>query len=155
MTDTTHELTVTRLIDAPREAVWRAWTDHGEEWLCPRPWRAEVLEMDLRSGGASRMMFHGPDGEAMPLQGVYLEVRPGERVVSTDALDPDWRPHGPFMVRVDEFADEGGGTRYTATARHWTAEARAQHEAMGFEAGWGASADQLAEVAKRLAAGGA
>ena len=43
-------------------------------------------------------------------------------------------------------------TRYTATARHWTADAKAQHEAMGFEAGWGASADQLVEVARQIAA---
>ena len=146
-----HELSITRLIDAPVEVVWRAWSEHGAEWLCPHPWRAEIVQQDLRTGGRSRMIFHGPDGEAMLLEGVYLTVEPGTRVVSTDALDADWNPHGPFMVRLDTFADEGGRTRYTATARHWTAEAKAQHEAMGFEAGWGASADQLADVAKRLA----
>jgi uncharacterized protein YndB with AHSA1/START domain len=146
-----HELQITRHIDAPVDAVWRAWTDHGAEWLCPKPWRAEVVEMDLRAGGRSRMVFHGPDGEAMPLEGVYLEVVPGRRVVSTDALDADWQPRGPNMVRIDAFEADGTGTRYTATARHWTADAKAQHEAMGFEAGWGASADQLAAVARRLA----
>ena len=97
------------------------------------------------------MVFHGPDGKAMPLDGVYLAVEPGRRVVSTDALDADWNPRAPNMVRIDEFAAEGNGTLYTATARHWTAEAKAQHEAMGFDAGWGASADQLAEVARRIA----
>ena len=146
-----HQLQITRLIDAPIDAVWRAWSERGEEWLCPLPWRAEIIEQELRPGGRSRMVFHGPDGEAMPLQGVYLAVDPGRRVVATDALDADWNPHGPFMVRIDEFADEGGRTRYTATARHWTAEAKAQHEAMGFEAGWGASADQLAAVARSIA----
>jgi len=146
-----HDLTISRLLDAPPDAVWRAWSEHGEEWLCPRPWRAEILEMDLRAGGRSRMVFHGPDGEAMPLEGVYLEVVPGARVVSTDALDADWQPRGPFMVRVDTFAAEGNGTRYTATARHWTAEAKASHEAMGFAAGWNASADQLEAVARSLA----
>jgi uncharacterized protein YndB with AHSA1/START domain len=148
-----HELQITRLIDAPVEAVWRAWADHGEEWLCPKPWRAEIVEQELRAGGRSRMVFHGPDGEAMPLEGVYLEVVPGERVVSTDALTADWEPRGPHMVRIDTFAAEGTGTRYTATARHWTADAMANHEAMEFEAGWGASADQLATVARRLAGG--
>jgi len=148
-----HELSITRLIDAPRDAVWRAWSEHGAEWLCPRPWRAEVLEQDLRPGGRSRMVFHGPAGEAVPLEGVYLAVEPAARVVATDAIDADWNPRGPFMVRIDSFADEGGWTRYTATARHWTAEAKAQHEAMGFDAGWRASADQLAEVAERLAMG--
>ena len=97
------------------------------------------------------MVLHGPEGETMPLEGVYLAVEPGRRVVSTDALDADWNPRTPFMVRIDDFTAEGAGTRYTATARHWTAEARDQHLAMGFEAGWGASAEQLAEVARRLA----
>lgn len=148
-----HELSVTRLIDAPVDAVWQAWSERGDEWLCPPPWRAEIIEQDLRPGGRSRMIFHGPDGEAMPLEGVYLAVETGRRVVSTDALDADWTPRGPFMVRIDAFAGEGAGTRYTATARHWTAEAKAQHETMGFEAGWGTSADQLAAVARRIAAG--
>lgn len=146
-----HELSITRLIDAPVEAVWRAWTEHGGEWFCPPPWRAEVIEQDLRAGGRSLMKMFGPEGEEVALEGVYLEVVPGARIVSTDALTAEWQPQGPFMVRIDTFADEGGKTRYTATARHWTAEAKAQHEAMGFETGWGTSADQLAMVARRVA----
>lgn len=146
-----HELSITRLINAPVDAVWRASVEHREEWFCPRPWRAEIVADDLRAGGGSRMIFHGPDGETMPLEGVYLEVIPGRRIVSTDALDAGWHPRDPFIVRIEDFADEGGRTRYTATARHWTAEARDRHVAMGFEAGWNAATDQLEEVAKRLA----
>ena len=48
-----------------------------------------------------------------------------------------------MMIGFWEIEPEGSGTRYTARARHWTDEAKAQHEAMGFEAGWGACADQL------------
>jgi uncharacterized protein YndB with AHSA1/START domain len=145
-----HELSITRLIDAPGDVVWRAWTEHGNEWFCPRPWRAEVEVQELRAGGRSKLTMYGPDGEVMPHEGVFLEVVPGRRIVSTDAFTAGWVPAGPFMLRIDEFADEGGKTRYTATARHWTAEAAEQHAAMGFEAGWGAAADQLAEVAERL-----
>lgn len=148
-----HELSITRVIDAPIEAVWRAWTDHKEEWFCPRPWRAEFVEQDLRAGGRSAIVMHGPAGERMEMEGVYLEVVPGERIVSTDAFTAGWQPQKPFMVRVETFTDEGGRTRYTATARHWDAETKAGHEAMGFEQGWGASADQLGEVARRLADG--
>ena len=50
------------------------------------------------------------------------------------------------MIGIWEIAPENGGTRYTATARHWTAEAKAQNEAMGFHAGWSAAADQLAAL---------
>lgn len=150
MTDL-HELTITRLIDAPREAVWRAWTDHLAEWWCPKPWSVEIIELDLRAGGRSAMVMRGPNGEEMPQEGVFLDVVPMEKVVFTDAFASGWRPQGPFMVGIMEFADEDGKTRYTASARHWTAEARAQHEAMGFTTGWGTVAAQLEEVARRIA----
>lgn len=146
-----HLLSITRLIDAPREAVWRAWTDHLAEWWCPRPWTVEIVEQDLRAGGRSAMILRGPNGEEAPQEGVFLEVVPLERVVFTDAFTAGWIPAGPFIVGVLAFADEDGKTRYTASARHWTAEAKAQHEAMGFVQGWTTVAEQLEEVAKRIA----
>jgi uncharacterized protein YndB with AHSA1/START domain len=146
-----HELRITRLIDAPREAVWRAWTNHLAEWWCPRPWTVEIVEQDLRPGGRSAMIMRGPEGEEMPQEGIFLEVVPMERVVFTDAFTKGWIPAGPFIVGILEFADEAGGTRYTASARHWTEEAHAQHEAMGFAEGWSKVAEQLEEVAKRIA----
>lgn len=147
----THDLTITRLIDAPREAVWRAYTDHLAEWWCPRPWSVELLEQDMRPGGRSAMIMRGPNGEESPQEGVYLEIVALERIVFTDAFSAGWHPQGPFIVGIMAFADEGTGTRYTATARHWSAEAKAQHEAMGFVEGWGKVAEQLEEVAKRIA----
>lgn len=146
-----HDLTITRLIDAPREAVWRAYTDHLAEWWCPRPWSVEVIEQDMRPGGRSAMIMRGPNGEQAPQEGVYLEIVPLERIVFTDAFAGRWRPQGPFILGIMDFASEGTGTRYTATARHWTAEAKAQHEAMGFVEGWGKVAEQLEDVAKRIA----
>lgn len=146
-----HELKISRLIDAPREAVWRAFTDHLAEWWCPRPWTVEMIEQDLRPGGRSAMIMRRPNGEESPQDGVYLEVIPLERIVFTDAFTHGWNPAGPFMVGILDFADEDGQTRYTGTARHWTAEAMQQHEAMGFTEGWGKVAEQLEEVAKRIA----
>ena len=145
-----HELRIERLIDAPVDTVWRAWTEHFEAWFVPAPWRVELIEQDLRAGGRSAMVMRGPDGEESRSEGVFLEVVPKRLIVSTDAFTPGWLPQEAFMVRVDEFADENGKTRYTAIARHWTAVAREQHEAMGFEPGWNASADQLEEVVRRI-----
>lgn len=148
------ELKIERLIDAPPETVWRAWTEHMEDWFCPRPWRVEIIEQVLEAGGRSAMVMRGPEGEEHPHEGVFLEVVPNRRIVSTDAFLPGWVPSGPFMVRIDLFEPEGNGTRYTAIARHWTTEARDQHAAMGFEAGWGAATGQLVEVVERLKAAG-
>ena len=146
-----HELSIERLMDAPVAAVWRAYTDHLNEWFCPPPWRAELIEMDLRAGGRSAITMYGPDGEVMPNEGVYLEVIPERRIVFTDAFAQGWNPAGPFMVGGFEFEPEGDKTRYRGWARHWTAEAKTQHEAMGFEAGWGKVAEQWEAVARRIA----
>lgn len=148
----THELVIERLINAPVSAVWKAWTDHLEEWWCPKPWRTEIVEQDLRPGGRSAMVMRGPEGEAHPMEGVILEVVPERSVVFTDAFTKGWKPAGPFMVGFFELMPQGDKTHYRAGARHWTAEAKAQHEAMGFIDGWTKVAEQLEEVAKRLAA---
>lgn len=147
-----NELSVTRLIDAPRAMVYRAYTEHMTEWFAPRPWTTPSAELDLRPGGANRITMRSPEGQDMPNEGVFLEVVPNEKLVFTDAFRGGWVPHGPFMVVIVTFEEEGGQTRYTARARHWTEEACRQHEAMGFVQGWGICADQLAEVAERLAA---
>lgn len=144
------ELMIERLIDAPPSALWRAYTEHLNEWFCPKPWRAELVEMDLRSGGRSSVTMYGPNGEVMPNEGVYLEVVPERRIVFTDAFTGDWNPAGPFMVGIFEFEPEGDKTRFRGRARHWSDEALEQHKAMGFEQGWGVMAEQWEAVAKRL-----
>ena len=148
----TRELSVTRYIDAPPEKVWDVMVNRLEEWYCPAPWRAEIDRQERRAGGRCEMTFYGPDGEAMPQNGVYLAYDEGRRFVSTDAVTGDFEPSGPFMIGIWEIEPEGGGTRYTARARHWTDEAMKQHEEMGFEGGWGACADQLKALCEEVKA---
>lgn len=146
------ELSVTRIIDAPREIVWRAWTERTEEWFAPKPWTTKIIEHDMRPGGRSALEMTGPNGETSGGDGVFLEVTPNERIVFTDAFLPGWVPQGPFMVGIFTFEDAGDGkTRYTAAARHWTEEAKRNHEQMGFETGWGQVADQLTKIAEDMA----
>ena len=147
------ELSLERYIDAPPQAVWRVMTERMAEWWCPKPWTTEIVEQDWRAGGRAAMIMRGPNGEEMPQEGVFLEVVPGERFVSTDAFSAGWRPAGPFMVGTWEIAPEGAGTRYRASARHWTDEALEQHRSMGFEQGWGAVADQLKALAEQQGRG--
>ena len=147
------ELVLTRLIDAPRDKVFRAWTDPAvlKQWFAPRPWSTPKAELDVRPGGSSVVVMRDPDGNDYPNYGVYLEVIPNEKLVVTDAYSTAWEPsEKPFMTVILTFEDEGGKTRYTARARHWTVEDRERHEKMGFHEGWGQCAAQLEEVAKTL-----
>ena len=147
------ELVLTRLIDAPREKLFRAWTDPKlmEQWFCPKPWFVSDVKTDVRPGGASSMFINGPNGEKFPNRGLYLDVVKNERIVFTDAYTEAWTPsEKPFFTAIVTFEDEGGKTRYTARALHWTAADREQHEKMGFHDGWGKAADQLEALAKTI-----
>jgi uncharacterized protein YndB with AHSA1/START domain len=88
------------------------------------------------------------NGNKYPNVGVYLELVPNKKIVFTDAFTSGWKPAGkPFMVAeilLEEQPD--GKTKYTATARHWHVEDKEAHEKMGFHAGWGQCADQLASL---------
>lgn len=153
--DDANDLVLVREIAAPREALYRCWTEPGlmTRWFTPPPWTTTHAETDVRPGGASLVVLRGPDGTEMPNRGVYLEVVPNERLVFTDAYVSAWQPsEKPFMTVILTFEDLGGGrTLYTARARHWTKSDRDAHEAMGFHDGWGTATDQLAELAARLA----
>ena len=147
------ELVISRLIDAPREKVFRCWTEPElmKQWFVPKPWTIAAVDVDVRPGGASNITMRDPEGNEYPNPGVYLEVVPNEKRVFTDAFTAGWETsEKPFFVGVLTFEDEGGKTRYTARARHWNAEDMESHKKMGFEEGWGICADQLEEVAKTL-----
>lgn len=147
------DLVLTRIIDAPREKVYRAWTDPEllKQWFAPAPITTSVAELDVRPGGSNRIVMRDPQGKEFPGRGVYLEVVPNERLVFTDAYTEAWKPSPkPFMTVILTFEDEGGKTRYTARVRHWTAADRKAHEEMGFHQGWGKCTDQLAALVAKL-----
>jgi uncharacterized protein YndB with AHSA1/START domain len=150
-----HELVLARLLDAPPAALWRCWTDPAllPKWFCPPPWFVSEARIDLRPGGEFFTLMNGPEGERFGEPGVFLHVEPERRLVFTDALQPGWRPAArAFMVCEVLFEPAAGGrTHYVATARHWSAEARSEHEQMGFHEGWGIATDQLLALAKTLA----
>jgi uncharacterized protein YndB with AHSA1/START domain len=154
MTDAPNELSVTRLIEASPQAVWDVMANRLEEWWCPRPWRAVFDRLEKRAGGASDCTMYGPDGEVHPHPGTVLAWEEGTRFAFTDAIVGDLQPAGPFMIGVWTIEPEGGGTRYTAVARHWTEETMKRHEEMGFDDGWGACADQLKALCERKGAAG-
>jgi uncharacterized protein YndB with AHSA1/START domain len=150
---TDRKLVLTRLIDAPREKLYRAWTEAAllQQWFAPAPWTTTHAELDVRPGGTNTIVMRSPDGNDMPCSGVYLEVVPNRRLVFTDAYTGAWQPsQKPFMTVIVTFEDEAGKTRYTARVRHWTVADREAHEKMGFHQGWGQCADQLAALVAKL-----
>jgi uncharacterized protein YndB with AHSA1/START domain len=148
------DLTLTRVINASREKVFRAWTEPEllKQWFTPRPWTTPRIETDVRPGGASLIVMRGPEGNEFPNRGVYLEVVRNERLVFTDAYTKAWEPsEKPFMTVILTFEDAGAGkTKYTAVVRHWTVADRETHEKMGFHEGWGKATDQLEALVAKL-----
>jgi len=152
-----HELRVEYLLDAPCPNVWRCWTEPEllEQWFHPESWTTEVRALELRPGGASHIVMHGPDGEVSDGTGVLLEVIPRRRFVFTNAYRAGWiparEPEGaPFRTMIVELADEGMRTRYVVRALHWTEEARERHERIGFHRGWNETTVRLEALARSL-----
>jgi uncharacterized protein YndB with AHSA1/START domain len=148
-----HELVLTRLMNAPREKVYQCWTqeEHLVKWFAPKPWTTPFAKLDVRPGGTQQFTLRSPEGVDYPNSGVYLEVIPNRKLVWTDAYASAWVPSAkPFFTAILTFEDEGGKTRYTATARHWKIEDMEAHVKMGFHEGWGACADQLEALATTL-----
>ena len=143
------ELVISRIIDAPPERVFKAWTNPEllKQWFAPLPYTTPIAELDVRPGGANLIVMRGPDGNDLPNRGVYLEVVKNERLVLTDAYTKAWEPsEKPFMTVIVTFENEGGKTKYTARVHHWTVADRETHEKMGFHQGWSQCADQLAAL---------
>lgn len=149
------DLVLQRVVDVPRELVWKAWTtpEHLVHWFAPKPWTTAECKIDLRPGGIFRTVMRSPEGEEYPGDGCILEVIPNERFVWTGALLPGYRPapHDPSglpFTAIISLASEGSGTRYTATALHPDPEGAKRHAEMGFLEGWGTCLDQLVEYVK-------
>lgn len=153
VTPTERDLVLTRLIDAPPEKLYAAWTQPEllKQWFAPLPYTTPVVDVDVRPGGKCLVVMKSPEGNEIPCPGIYLEVVPNRKLVSTDAYTEGWVPsEKPFMTLIVTFEPEDGKTRYTALVRHWSVADREAHENMGFHQGWGICADQLtALVTKR------
>ncbi|HLV01878.1 MAG TPA: SRPBCC family protein [Acidobacteriota bacterium] len=155
-----HELREEYLIDAPRADIWRCWTDPRllEQWFHPESWTTQVKVLELRPGGASRIIMRGPNGEVSDGIGVFLEVVPERRLVFTNAYTPGWIPSGepseaPLRTMIIEMSDEGDKTRYVVRSLHWSEEARRRHEEMGFHRGWKQTTRRLEVLARSLQTG--
>jgi uncharacterized protein YndB with AHSA1/START domain len=146
---TDEQILITREFDAPRDLVFRAWT---EPELVGRWWGGNrgvvtVAEIDLRVGGAWRCVMVTDDGSEAAFRGEYREIVPNERIVSTEVYEGT--PEAQALNTVT-FAEADGRTTLTMLVQHASKEARDAHLASGMEAGMREAMDLLGRVANAL-----
>lgn len=154
------DLTISRIIKAPRSAIWRAWTDPAsfEKWWIPAPLRCRVVDMDLRPGGAFVTEMSEDGAVFTPhLNACFLAVEALERIVFTTALVGGWRPvdRQPYptpLTAIITLREHPEGTDYAARVLHGKPADRDRHAEMGFHDGWGAVIAQLAAMLEQGAA---
>jgi uncharacterized protein YndB with AHSA1/START domain len=153
------DLVITRVFDAPRELVWKAWTDpeHLVRWWGPKGYTSPACKIDLRVGGKYLFCMRSPEGQEYWSTGVYREIVPMERIVCTDSFaDKDGNVVPPSHYGFDDsfppelevtvtFEEQDGRTKMTL--RHVGMPAGDMSEMAG--AGWNESFDKLAESLKR------
>jgi uncharacterized protein YndB with AHSA1/START domain len=136
-------LIITRIFDAPRSLVWRAWAEPERMacWAGPKGFTMTSCEMDCRPGGAFRMSMRSPEGTNHRVRGVYHEIEEGERLVYTWAwVDEEGNPGYETLITVT-FADDGDKTRLTLHQAFFeSVTARDAHRG-----GWTSALDCLAE----------
>ena len=149
-TPSDREIVMTRVFDAPRELVFRAYTDPEAIplWWGPRRLTTTVVEMDVRPGGAWRFVQRDADGNEYGFHGVYREIVPPERVVST--FEFEGMP-GHVAVDTVTLEEHDGKTTLTTRSLFDTVEDRDGVLQSGMESGAAESMDRLAELLATMA----
>lgn len=145
------EIVMTRSFHAPRALVFDAFTKPEliRQWLLGPPgWSMPVCEIDLRIGGKYRYVWQHTNGNKMGMGGVYREVSPPERIVSTEKFDESWYPGEAVGTIV--LTEQGGTTTVTQTVRYESREAREAVLKSPMEQGVNAGYDRLAELLESL-----
>lgn len=152
------ELIVTRVFHAPRELVWKAWTDpkHFMQWWGPKDYTCPFCEMDLRVGGKYLNCMRSPEGKEYWGTGVFREIIPMERLVFTDSFADErgnvvpgtyYGMNEDFpreMLVIVTFEDWNDGTKMTLTH----IGAMSEPDSDGTQRGWNESFDKLAQSLK-------
>jgi uncharacterized protein YndB with AHSA1/START domain len=146
-TPSDREIAMTRVFDAPRRLVFDALTkpELVQRWMLgPPEWTMPVCKIDLRVGGAFRYVWRKEGGTEMGMGGVYLEIKPPDRIVHTEVFDQAWYPGEAVVTTV--LVEQAGRTTMTATVRYDSREARDGVLASPMEQGVAASYDRLEEL---------
>ena len=152
-TPTDREIVVTRIVDAPRRLVFEAWTnpEYLPQWMLGPPgWTMPVCEIDLRPGGEWHFVWRRSDGTEMGMRGVYREINPPERLVSTESWGGNW----PETLNTLMLSEDDDKTTITIRILYPSKEARAAALQTGMKEGMSRSFDRLAELLASTSARG-
>jgi len=122
-TPTDREIVMSRVLNAPRDLVFDAWTNpkHLPNWMLGPPgWSMPVCEIDLRPGGSWHMIWRSPDGQQLEMRGKYHEIIWPERIVSTESWGGDW----PETHHTLTFTEANGQTTFHLRILYPSKEAR-------------------------------
>jgi uncharacterized protein YndB with AHSA1/START domain len=138
-------LVIKRTFDAPRNLVWKVWSDaeQAKQWWGPKGYTAPVVELDTRPGGKWRAVMRSPEGKELRQHGIYREIVPPEKVSFTSIWDEE--PQHEMLVTIT-FADRGDKTEMTFRQ----GEFRSVEERDGHQEGWGQSFDRFGAYLKTI-----
>jgi uncharacterized protein YndB with AHSA1/START domain len=148
-TPTDREIVITRVFDAPRDAVWEAMSrpDLLKRWLMGPPgWSMTACENDLRVGGTYRHVWRNTEGVEMAMHGIYREVDAPCRCVRTEIFEFGCPAQSAEQLATAVLDEQSGRTTLTITVLYPNQQARDATIASGMERGVTASHDRLAEL---------
>jgi len=155
---TGREFVITRELNAPRETVFRAWTEREQlmQWFGPKGFKMPVCTNDLRPGGVMHYCLEAPDGSKIWGRWVYKAIEPPSRIEFVSSFSDEnggitrhpWSPEWPHQLHtVTTFEEKNGKTSVTV---HWTALDATEAEQKLFDSsfdsmnqGWGGTFEQL------------
>ena len=145
------ELTIVRIFDAPRALVWQAWTDPKmmTRWWGPKGFDNPVCELDVKVGGALRIVMRGIDGTEHPMKGLFQEIAPPERLVFTGIAVDESGKHLLEGVTTVTLEEQNGKTKLTLHTRAVGKVPQAEFMLGGMEQGWTESIDRLEHLLAR------
>ena len=151
---TGQEFVITREFNAPRELVFKAWTDakHLAQWWGPRGFTNPVCEWDVRPGGKIYDVMRAPNGTDYPMGGEFREIVPPEKVAFTCGPLDDKGNMIFELLHTATFTEEKGKTKLVLHSKVLRATPEANQYISGFEPGMGSSLERLAELVEKASA---
>jgi uncharacterized protein YndB with AHSA1/START domain len=146
------EVNITRVFDAPRELVFKMWTDPElvEKWWGPKDFTNPVCKLDARVGGIIRIVMRGPDGMKYPTRGIFNEIIEPELIIFTNVKEDDHGNAELEVVNTVTFIEENGKTKMTLKAVVVMETPAACGSVDGMNVGWNQSIDRFAENLQNL-----